>query len=248
MKKGLGLICGCVLLLSGCHTSYFVFHYENADKYSIGDAEIATPINRIYVDWLNGNVTLNKTKETTLTINEKSNKELDAEYKVHYLVNGDILNIHFAASGQHNFNRIEKDLVINVPETFNLGKVEIDVASTDVFINDLTIEELIVKTVSGEVYIKSFVDILDVDTVSGDVDLFCSVLPSFLEMDTVSGDGFFYFPDNSAFKMEFDTISGDFSTNFEVTKSEDYYIFGHGTNIFTFDSVSGDLSINRLID
>ncbi len=233
-----------LILLTGCQSYY---HYDYADKYSVGETEITSMIDTISINWISGSITIKNTTDEALSIHETANREnLEDDLKVHYLVRNSTLNIQYAASGRHNFNNLQKDLVVMVPESFNIKTLDIESVSADIDVNLLTITTLDVESVSGDIDIHGDIATIDLETVSGKMNMSLSTLPNSLDMETVSGDALVYLPSNSEFKLKFTTVSGDFSTDFEMTKTSNYYVIGQGTRIFRFESVSGDLDIRKL--
>lgn len=63
-------------------------------------------------------------------------------------------------------------------------------------------------SVSGNAELEGIFDSVDANTASGSVTLTSSSLPREIDADTVSGDVTLTLPKDSAFRYEFDTISG----------------------------------------
>ncbi len=79
------------------------------------------------------------------------------------------------------------------------------------------------------------------------MDLKLSHCPSSFEMYTISGDCVVYLPKKPSLDCDFDTISGNFHSEFDINfKDEDEFIIGSGKASFEFSSTSGDMTIKKL--
>lgn len=56
---------------------------------------------------------------------------------------------------------------------------------------------------------------------------------------------FLYLPESSGFSCEFDTTSGDFSSDFAVVIQDDIYVSGNVDAKLYFDTTSGDVTIKK---
>lgn len=88
------------------------------------------------------------------------------------------------------------------------SELKIDTASGSIRGQSLTVSELEVDSVSGNAELEGIFDSVDANTTSGSVTLTSSSLPREIDADTVSGDVTLTLPKDSAFRYEFDTISG----------------------------------------
>ena len=77
------------------------------------------------------------------------------------------------------------------------------------------------------------------------VTLTAADMPENVSIDSASGDGMIYVPENSDFTANIDTASGDFNTDIPLTHKGDKYICGSGNNKINIDTASGDVSINK---
>ncbi len=132
-----------------------------------------------------------------------------------------------------------------------LIELSVDTASGNVNITDSTIQEnLSVGTASGSVNIidSAVQDDLSTNTASGDI---CVSNTSFREanIDTVSGNTDWYPISDKGFWCEFESVSGDFSSAFDLTtKGGNSFYFGSEQSYYGMkvNSVSGDFSISRI--
>lgn len=106
--------------------------------------------------------------------------------------------------------------------------------------------ELNTDSTSGDVNIKGSVLRIDSDSTSGSVNVESKVCPEKVRTDTVSGSVTLSLPENDGFKFKNDTVSGMVKCDFYVTFENDHGIYKNGGADFSFDSVSGDVSIKPL--
>lgn len=88
------------------------------------------------------------------------------------------------------------------------SELKIDTTSGSIRGQSLTVSELELDSVSGNAELEGAFDSVDANTTSGSVTLTSSSLPREIDADTVSGDVTLTLPKDSAFRYEFDTISG----------------------------------------
>lgn len=166
------------------------YTYNDAG-YTVGSAELNGEIKNIYVDWVCGSVEFSVTDSKTLNIYEKASLELEDDYKLRYkLTNDNTLDIRFVRSGINVTNGMNKDLIIEIPKDLaaEMGTVDVDVASADVIVNDITLEKLNPDTASGDIIVNNVkASAVFANTASGNV-TFSGAEFEKLECDTASGD------------------------------------------------------------
>ncbi|MBQ8409543.1 MAG: DUF4097 family beta strand repeat protein [Clostridia bacterium] len=120
---------------------------------------------------------------------------------------------------------------------------EINAVSGKIDIDDCNIEELEIESVSGgiDIYMANM-ERGSIETVSGDVKLECYwSSPFVLEIDSVSGDVELIIPrDEGGFTADLESVSGKMTWN---GGSGDRYTYGNGHAKYSFESVSGDVTI-----
>ena len=142
--------------------------------------------------------------------------------------------------------------------------LEIDVTSASVTGQELTARNCRLNSVSGSILLErcSF-DFLEMDTVSGgltlsgqanrleldgvsaDMTLSLSQVPGEISSDTVSGHVQITLPADASFSAELDSVSGKLDCQFSTSKQGDVYYCGQGGGAFSFDSVSGNVRIQK---
>lgn len=174
MKKILS-VCLCGLLLcSLCACGFSVSTgtiYENAANYSVGDAAVSGKITALDIHWTSGKLILATAPDgsNAVTLSETSRIELTDEYRVHYWLDGEVLRVQYAASGQRTFpSNLNKTLTLTVPASLTLDKLEIDTASAEVEVTGLCAADVSIGTASGSVRAElSGTDTVRVNTASG---------------------------------------------------------------------------------
>ena len=145
-------------------------------------------------------------------------------------------------------------------ETMTLNTVSGDVRATDCAVTrrmrlDTTsgeiaavlaesLEQMEVDTVSGRVEIGApRIGDFDADTTSGSVLLTAAAAPEELDVDTVSGSVTLYLPENAGFTLEFDTVSGSFSSELAGRTLDDTFLCGDGAGDYRLSTTSGDVRL-----
>lgn len=260
--SAIGLICGGSLtniMDNGLwrFVGYQKIHYDNTfDKdntYHVSESSIHS----IDVDWIDGDISVVPYDGDDIILTESSNKELDDEYCLRYRIKNGELQIEYCKSKYYiGLDLSEADnfpiktLEIKVPKGLaeSLLELSVDAISSDVQLEDIGTKELSIETISGNLTGNLLLaDEITFDSTSGSMDLKLSHCPSSLEMYTISGDCTVYLPKKSSLTCEFDTLSGDFDSEFDIAfEDEDEYIIGSGKASFEFSSTSGDMTIKKL--
>lgn len=250
-------------------------HYDNAGDYSAGNGSVAADtLNDLEINWISGEINILPTDGAEIEIQERSSGNLEKKDKLHYLYRDGKLTIQYKESNTwfnlFSFSSQEdKKLEVKIPRRLisQLSDVRVDSTSADINISDLTTKKLSLDNVSGTVTGKNVTvsERVDSDTVSGSISMegslsnidsesvsgsctyISAVTPRSVDMESVSGDITLTLPENSNFKAEYDTVSGDFNCNFSTTNKEDSVICGDGKNDFDFETVSGDISLSPLL-
>lgn len=179
MKKLISLLLFAVTIITTCvFSGCGLFDtvpttYDNADKYTAGNAEFEGKVDSFTIWWLAGKVTVRTHKENTVKIEETANRALDTTFSLHYRYfnasdYGDILYVHYSASGNFDFGDLKKDITVYLPENDGMDvTVRTDSAEVDVDLSQFenTLEELTVLNNSGKVSVK--IDSADSVRISG---------------------------------------------------------------------------------
>ena len=136
------------------------YRYEDS-AYQTGEGTIAAPnLERIALDWIDGNVTVVICQDAYVSVTEKAPAELSEKTKVHWFVSEDGKTLSIKYRGSSSFfganKDKEKDLILRIPEKLlgQLQTLNINAISSNVMISDIIIDNIDVKTASGNVTIE----------------------------------------------------------------------------------------------
>ena len=185
----------CIGLLSGCRVRVHLpvglssFYYDNVEKYIVGGASITDTVERVEIQWLSGSVKVAAHKENMVRFSEEANLCLTNDNSVHFWLDGTTLRIQFCGSGEWDLNGLEKDLTVLLPEELTLKELKINGLSAWMEVDSIQAEELNLNTMSGDVDVTgcTITESADFDTTSGAVT--AEVLGALRELcvNTVSG-------------------------------------------------------------
>lgn len=231
------------LFLSSCNcncSNNYKF-YKNAKAYQEGSFsyQAIDVYSEISINWIAGKITLVESENDVLNVIENSSG-LNKSEQVHYLIEQGKLTMHYAKSGY--FGRIDdqyKELLIEVPkgivisihtisanidcERLESSKLDVDSVSAYVNIDFLKANRLDISTISGNITIHNLdTTSFDIDTVSGQVRLGIRTKLTG-EIDTISGNIHLHIQEDLGFKVEFDSISGEFNSTLPYTSNGNIY-------------------------
>ena len=137
------------------------------------------------------------------------------------------------------------------------GGVEFEYLVADEFESDSTsgtvkvsgeVEKIDIDTVSGKATLNGEFLSVDMDSTSAGIEIvYKNSAPRSLDVDTVSGDVNVFLPETvQGFEAELDSVSGDFESDFSATVKDGKYIFGDRSFKMSFDSVSGDVTVSSV--
>lgn len=146
--------------------------------------------------------------------------------------------------GAFSFKSVSGDMSLK-----NLsGSLNVETVSGDVIGQDL-VGSSHLKSVSGDINLQaSSLPSVNVNTVSGDVVLHTALTEGPYKFHTVSGDVRLLVPAVSQFNVDLHSVSGDFTTNFPLTRSSQSTgrqsaSVGTAGPAVSMTSVSGDLQV-----
>lgn len=244
MKTGFVFVMLAVIVLAamggltGCARFNSII-YDHAEHYSSGDAEFTDKIENIEIDWVSGSVSVVSHPGNTVVLSEKAEGSIPEDLHVHWWLEGTTLRVRFAASGAslRIIDVWRKDLTLAVPEDLALENVTIRTASAGIDAGGLTAETLRVTTTSGDMNIDCAADDIELNGVSGSIQLNQRDNSDEIRIDTTSGDihaklshaqtvdiasvsGRITVKGASADALSAKTTSGDVSCALEATPSE----------------------------
>ena len=228
-------------------------------------------IQNIEIEWVAGSITFQK-DPGAIDISVLEYSPVDSEHRMVCKQSGQTLKIKYSEEdfGPISFGvdvDISKDLVITVPANWTCNTLEIDVAASEVVMEDLTIEEfdfdgasgecrmtacdigeLDIDTASGNVHFSGTLNTLDCDAASADCTIELINIPRSIKVDALSGDLDLILPPSAGFTCTLESMSSSFDSDFEFTMRGDEYIHGNGECKIKLSALSGDVSIHKGIE
>lgn len=228
----------------------------------------ADQIRDLEIEWVSGSITLQPEEGATdITLTEYGASE--SKYQMVYKQSGDTLKIQYCKDSisfpSFGFNvDFSKDLVITVPADWVCESLDIDAASANIEVHDLTIREVEFDGASGTCdFVNCQVDQMDLDGASGDIKftgtlneldfdgasascyLDVTNVPDRIDIDGMSGDLDLTLPADCGFTVTIDAMSSDFTSDFPTTVTNGKHVYGDGRCRIQFSGMSGDLIIRK---
>jgi len=253
------------LLITALCVDQFMFRNDfghHATTASCGDAD-ADVIRNISIEWTSGTITIRPADVDQIVFSETETEKTEPMV---WLTAGDTLKI--SCTQDEKFFHIgvvpDKDLLIEVPRDWICDGIEIDTASADVNVENLTIGKVDFDGASGDFDFQDCtVDHLEIDTASGDLN-FCGSLntmdcdgasadckivltncPNRIEMDLASGDLDLTLPEGCGFTASLEALSGKLDTDFQVSHTEKGFVSGNGSCRIDMSAMSGNVFIHK---
>lgn len=230
----------------------------------------ADEIRELEIEWVAGSITIIPADNTDqIHISESSIS--NSKYQMICEQSGSKIHIAFSEENFSGFGlsineNVSKDLEIFVPTDWVCEELSIDAASASVTVSDLVIskvdfdgasgvcrfencmvDEIELDTASGDVTFSGTLDALDMEAMSANCRIEVSNVPSRIDVETMSGDIDLTLPEYCGFAVSLDTMSGSFSTDFEVSSSVDgkAIVHGDGNSRIHVNAMSGDVAIHK---
>lgn len=264
------------ILLSGLKFDRFGFLPSFWHSESVSEGTLlqnhnvpASQIQKLSIDWASGSIILEPGDGSDITVTETGN---DASRPAVLKQSGHTLIVEYCDSEKIRLGtNLGKDLTITVPADWQCKELEIDAASTEVTVTDLTIEEVNIETASGSsTFADCHVKSLEMSSASGSLDFTGTLrelefsgasanatlqlynVPKSIRMDSMSGDLDLTLPEDCSFTVSKDMLGGSFETDFEVDNDlKDDHISHHGGSHsgseckIDVDGMSADIRITK---
>ena len=254
-----------MLFISGCSNNVAIDHYQYDDtNYQVGNMTFTESISKINIDWIVGDIIIDKSETEEIIIREDVDVNVDDSLKMHYYLNDGLLDIKFCGNlDKINHTYKTKKLYIYIPSNTIAPNTSINNISADITIQNVYFYDLDIKNISGDIDIqKTEIDLIEIENTSGNIFLFYSSInyieiesvsgkigisyengPVSASINSVSGGVTIYIDEKDITAFEYETVSGDFKTNLEYTKDKNVYIFNEGNEVFEVETVSGYLKV-----
>lgn len=253
--------------LSANFLSYITISDDETATLGSAGSVNAAEVSNISIEWAAGNIRIEPGDVTEITFAETVADE--GSQQMAWKHTGNTLKLQFS-KGNISFpsfgfsSNISKDLVITVPRNWQCKELSIDVASADVEILDMTVQEvdfdgasgicqfencivdeLSVDTASGNIHFTGTLNVLDCDAASADCSIQLSNIPNRIDLDSASGDLDLTLPENAGFTVSMDALSSQFTSDFPTTMSGGSYVCGDGRCRIEVDAMSGNVTIRK---
>lgn len=241
-----------------------VFTSENSGTVASVGSVPAETIRDIQIEWAAGTIKIMPGDVEEITFSETAG--LAENDRMIWIQKGDKLMIQFCKPRVFFGISIDapKDLKIIVPRGWNCDELDIDTASAEVNVQEITIQSVDFDGASGVcTFTDCCVNTLDVDTASGDIkysgtlsELDCDAAsatctlrltncPKRIYTDMASGDLRLTLPENCGFSVNLEALSGDFTSEFPTVTKDGKYIHGDGRCDIHVSAMSGNIVINK---
>ena len=128
-----------------------------------------------------------------------------------------------------------------------IGELEVDSASGGCLVEDSVLGGFSVGSASGAAKLTGSVREVEMDSTSGGLTIHTKTAPRKVEFETISGDCELFLPVDTGFTVEKDGISSDLNIEgFAVMTVGKNIVCGDGAAEFSFDCVSGDVTIRAV--
>ncbi|HWQ98947.1 MAG TPA: DUF4097 family beta strand repeat-containing protein [Clostridia bacterium] len=124
-------------------------------------------------------------------------------------------------------------------------EIKIDSTSGSIVCENSTAQKLNLDNVSGSIRAAGEYATVDVENVSGSINLAFVTMPDDLEADSVSGGVTVTLPEGANFTVRLDTVSGKLNCEFPGIVGSDLVVVGDGKAEYRFGTVSGDVNIQK---
>lgn len=248
MKKAwiVVIIVAVVLVLSlGRMNKY---SYAHGRDYTAGNARISEKVEDIEINWVSGKVNIMRHDSDDVILTEEADRTLPEKKQMHWLLDGKTLRVQYIASGERSTTNMKKGLTVMIPNDLSLDDVSINAVSASVEAEALQADKLKINTVSGWVDAEcERVNEVEANTVSGTLSLAFDRAPEKITAGSVSGDVSIVLPEDTGFRAELDSVSGDVKSSLSMErKDKDLYVCGDEGCRIDVNTVSGDLSIDEM--
>lgn len=214
LLKGIMLVCAVALIAAAVFSVGNLFGFSglswaNAEKYTVGNAEITQPVRNLDIQWTSGEVNIAYHGESTVTLQEQANKKLSEDQRMRWWLDGDTLRVRYDEPRFRlfSFNNPEKKLTVTLPEGTALLEAEIQATSGAVNIPAVIADRLTVHVTSGSVNATAAARVVSCGVTSGTMSL--RLRQDAEDVDVGSTSGSILLEAESIQKVKLGSTSGD---------------------------------------
>ena len=143
-------VTAAILALTGAFGGGIGYTYENADKYTAGDADITGAIRALDIGWVDGSVDVVYHAEDRVLLRETAARPLGEDVRLRWWLDGDTLRVRYAAPGLRFSFSLDKRLTLTLPERLALDSVDISTVSGEIGLPGLKADRVTLSSVSGD--------------------------------------------------------------------------------------------------
>ena len=227
-------------------------------------------VNEIEINWVAGDIIIMETDVEEITVSESDVS--DPRHALQYQLRDNKLEILFSEESLMDGFGISlagdsrKDLYIEVPRNWEGRSIEIDAASTNIEMHNITLNELDIDGASGTCDIQNCaIGELDIDAASGDIYYLGSLdrldldgasasftgdfqnTPSRIDMDSMEGKLDIALPEDCGFTLTTDGISIQLASdfNYSYTKNRSH-VYGDGRCRINVEGLNCNVTLRKL--
>lgn len=237
------------LLVSGIAANSYIFTFGTDSGTTVeGEATFdIAQIKKLEIDWAAGSVQILVADTDHITVSEV--RPESCKYQMVYTLGGDTLSISYGRGnivfGFGNNSIPSKDLVITVPKDWVCKELEIDGASLDIRIADLTLGTLDLDGAACSLHFSGSVEKVSIDGASADITLVCTNRISRIDVDGASCDLELTLPTGCGFLVQMDGLSCNFHSELAYTRENGDYSYGDRCCRIEVDGLSCDVRIQE---
>ena len=182
------ILCGGVLMGVSKVFGFAGYRYDDAEKYTAGNAEISGNVKNLDIDWTSGKVSFEYNSGNTFVLSETSNQKIEPDRQMRWRLDGDTLRIRYAKSGWSSLFRTDsKDLTVTLPEGTVFENADVAIVSGAIDIPSLKADSISLSAVSGDISAAAEARRINCSTVSGGTELQAGGDTEELSVSSVSG-------------------------------------------------------------
>jgi hypothetical protein len=226
-------------------------------------------IQEIDINWAAGDIYIMAVTTDEITVSESDVH--DEKYAMVYRVDEGNLEMDFCEGsfssgfGINTGTDISKDLYIEVPKDWAGRGIELNIASANVELHNLTVREvdisgasgncdflkcniqdLDISTASGNIYYEGTLNALEFDAASGKFTGKFSNTPSRIDMEGMSSSLDISLPEDSGCTVSMDGMSSRLTSDFENTGNQNgMQIYGNGECRINVSGMSCEVAIHK---
>lgn len=233
-----GILCTCL----GLGRLAFDFGLSNGTPVD-GEGHVsAANVRDLEIDWVSGSVNIKATDTESIIFSETGGNE---KYTMTYELDGGTLRLSYAKA-QVSIGFVStpsKDLTVTVPKDWACEELEINTASVDVDITDLTVAELSLNGASNNLRFNGNIESLECDGASNDLELVCTNSPNEINIDGASCYLSLSLPYDCGFRAELEGLNCDFNCTADYKTSDGTHRYGNEDCKIDVDGVSCDVTV-----